>query len=299
MKKTPLIGMNFPGNVRAEHQEKELQQILDNGFDCVEYNLSDLPLICSGKPLRPYVDFVKQIFEKFPLQYTAHIGNGLNLRSSEKTELHREVLRSSIDVAAQLNMKMLTIHYSRASVYHKEETLFAEACKEAADYAAEKGISIGLENIEVEYPDKVLRMIDRVGRDNFRMTLDTGHMMLAANHFDFSFEEAIRDCAPYVIHMHVNDNNGTFEMARINNMALYQSMSMGERIPFGKGDVHLPPFWGSIPLDRVFETLARCGYGGIYMCEYENELYVPFHRSIQQRVREEAVAAQMRAAATV
>ncbi len=297
MRKEIMVGMNFPGNVRAENLERELQQIVDNGFDYVEYNLSDLPLICSGKPLRPYVDYVKNIFSRFPLQYTAHIGDGLNLRSLEKTELHREVLRSSIDVAAQLNMKMLTIHYSRASVYHREEALFAEACREAADYAAEKGMCIGLENIEVEYPDKVLRMIDRVGRDNFRMTLDTGHMMLAANHFDYSFEQAVKNCAPYVIHMHVNDNNGTFEMARMNDMALYQRMTMGERIPFGKGDVHLPPFWGSIPLGWVFETLDRAGYHGIYMCEYETDLYVPFHRSIQERVRAEAEEAQTRASA--
>ena len=47
MRKEIMVGMNFPGNVRAENLERELQQIVDNGFDYVEYNLSDLPLICT------------------------------------------------------------------------------------------------------------------------------------------------------------------------------------------------------------------------------------------------------------
>lgn len=290
MSKNIFVGMNFPGGTKAENLEFELQRIVDNGFDYVEYNPSHLPIISSGKIIRPYLDYVKNVFSKFPLRYTCHVGDGFDLRSPEDTEFHREVLRTTIDVAAELKMEVITMHYEQDSGYHKKEELFAQTCREAADYAATKGIRIGLENIEVEYSDKVLKMIDRVGRDNFRMTLDLGHLFLAASHFGFSYEEAVKECAPYVIHVHINDNNGTFELSRLNDIALYRRMSMYERIPFGKGDVHLPPYWGSVPIDWTLETLDRAGYNGIYMCEYSTALYVPFNKSIQENVRAHACA---------
>ncbi len=143
-----------------------------------------------------------------------------------------------------------------------------------------------IENIEVEDYTKVLDMIEKVNRENFRMTLDVGHLALSTTYFGCDFEVAIKECIPYVGHVHLNDNTLSFEEMRIENFMLYQTMDMGYRITFGRGDIHLPPFWGKVPMEWVLETLHEADYNGIYICEYENNLYVPFHKGIQENVRQ-------------
>jgi hypothetical protein len=38
-------------------------------------------------------------------------------------------------------------------------------------------------------------------------------------------------------------------------------------------------------MEWIIETIIEAGFNGIYLCEYENELYAPFHKDIQQNVR--------------
>lgn len=280
-----LIGMNFPGRTRVENLESELQHILDNGFDCVEFCLSDYPLIVGGEIIWEYVNYIKEIFAKFPFRYTGHIGVGLELRNIHELELQKNVLKSSIDICSVLKLNPLTLHFEQASMYLQKEKAFLEGHIEAANYAADLGIMLCIENIEVEHHTKVLEMIDKVDSSNFRMTLDTGHLYLSTMYFGYDFKKAVKECAPYVGHLHLSDNTGSFEEMRLTNFPLYKTLPMGYRIAFGRGDIHLPPFWGKIPMKFVLETLNNVGFNGVYLCEYENELYVPFHKGIQQNVR--------------
>ena len=77
--------------------------------------------------------------------------------------------------------------------------------------------------------------------------------------------------------------HGTFEKCA--DFALYKTLPMGMRTAFGSGDVHMPPLWGKIPMRWVTETLRDAGFDGIFLCEYENDLYMPFHRQIQEDMR--------------
>jgi len=283
--KKPIVGMNFTNKGSVENLEMSLQKIVDDGFDCVEFKLSTYPLISFGEILWPYVAFVKNVFQKFPLRYTAHIGNGLELRNTHELDLQKRVLKSSIDICQALSINLLTLHFEEASMFCDREQAFLEGHIEAADYAASLGITLCIENIEVEHHTKVLAMIDKVNRPNFGMTLDTGHLALASAYFGYDFEKAVQECAPYVRHIHINDNTFTYEEMRLANFPLYRTLQMEYRIAFGRGDIHLPPFWGKIPLKWVLDTLNRAGYQGLFVCEYQNDLYSPFNKGIQENTR--------------
>lgn len=282
----PLIGINALTKTNPEHFEDSVRTVVDSGYDAMELCLSALPLLAGGEIVEPYVAYVADIFARYPLRYTAHIGVGLDLRNREDFELHNTVLRSSIDLCERLGMDRLTLHFESESPDPERETLFFDAHAHAAEYAAHKGILLLMENIEVEDYRKVIHMVDALDRENFKMTLDTGHLYLSTRYFGGDYETAVRECAPYVGHVHLNDNTGRFEPMRLENFALYKTLPMGMRTALGSGDVHLPPLWGNIPMKRTAEILRDAGFDGVLICEYENDLYRPFLGQIQTAVRD-------------
>lgn len=282
----PLIGINALTKTNPEHFEDSVRAVVDSGYDAMELCLSALPLLAGGEIVEPYADYTADILARYPLRYTAHIGVGLDLRNREDFTLHNTVLRSSIDLCERLGMDRLTLHFESESPDPERETMFFDAHAQAAEYAAHKGVLLLMENIEVEDYRKVIHMVDALDRDNFKMTLDTGHLYLSTRYFGGDYETAVRECAPYVGHVHLNDNTGRFEPMRLENFALYKTLPMGMRTALGSGDVHMPPLWGNIPMKRTLELLCQAGFDGVLICEYENDLYRPFLGQIQTAVRE-------------
>ena len=281
----PMIGMNGLVGTKPDKLEESIKKIIEFGFDCMEFNLSSVPLMAEGEILDKYVDYVKDIFSRYPIKYTAHIGAGLDLRNLPDYALHKKVLMSSIELCARLGLDRLTLHFENESPIQREEQAFYDAHLEAIDFAATKGVLLLMENIEVEDYRKVINMVRSINHENFKMTLDVGHLYLSVNYFGGDFKDAVRDCAPYVKHVHMNDNTGRFEKMRLQNFALYKTLPMGMRTAFGAGDIHLPPLWGNIPMKWVIETLHDAGFDGIFLCEYENNLYMPFNKQIQEEMR--------------
>lgn len=281
----PLIGINGLNKTKPEDLEESIKKIIEFGFDCMEFNLSSVPLLAEGEILEKYADYVKDIFSRYPLKYTAHIGTGLDLRNLKDFDLHKKVLMSSIELCGRLGMDRLTLHFENESPIQQEEQAFYDAHLEAVDFAASKGVLLLMENIEVEDYRKAVNMVRRINHENFKMTLDVGHLYLSTRYFGGDFKDAVRECAPFVKHIHMNDNTGRFEKMRLENFALYKTLGMGMRTAFGAGDIHLPPLWGKIPMKWIVETLHDAGFDGVFICEYENDLYMPFNRQIQEDMR--------------
>lgn len=281
----PRIGMNALDRLNAQTLSEAVQTVQDYGFDCMELTISALPLLIEGEICMPVLRHTKAVLERYDLTYTAHIGTGLNLRSRPDFALHRRVLLASIDVCAALGIDRLTLHFEQASRIQEEEEQFFQAHAEAAAYAEERGVLLLIENIEIEAYQKVIDLVRRVNRENFKMTLDTGHLYLSTRYFGGDYLQAVRDCAPYVRHVHLNDNTGRFEPMRLTDFARYKMLGMNMRTAFGAGDIHLPPLWGRVPLAETVEILHESGYQGVFLCEYDNMSYLPFGREIQQGVR--------------
>lgn len=290
----PLIGMNFPVAAKAEQLSEVLQTVTDNGFDALELNLGTFPLIVGGEIQPDYLAYFQKHFTRFPLAYTGHIMYELDFRARHNREIQLKLMTASIDLCAQLGMKVLTIHYEQRSPREEEEELFLESQQIAARHAESRGVLVCLENIEVERYEYALSVVKAVDHPSYRMNLDLGHLFLSARYFGGDFFTAVKECAPYLGHLHVNDNLGVFDTMRLEDYPLYKSISPTLRVAFGRGDVHLPPFWGKVPLADAFDTVISSGYQGMFLCEYDNGRYVPFNRQIQQRVRQEIAASMKR-----
>ena len=57
---------------------------------------------------------------------------------------------------------------------------------------------------------------------------------------------AISTAAPYVRHLHINDNFGALDAGH---------EAEGDRLVYGEADLHLPPGWRAIPFEAAFERL--------------------------------------------
>lgn len=282
-----IIGVNLPDSTGLLQLEEVLGRFVNDGFNACEINLSTFPMIIGGEVKSRVVDYVREILGRFPLRYTAHAGYGLDLRNLEELDMHRAVLFSSVDVCEALGIELLNLHYEVKTLYTEREKAFFEAHLEAAEYAQQLGVKLSIENIEVEHADKAADFLRAVNHPNLGMTLDLGHLYLSALHFGYDFMETVRSCAPLLSHLHINDNTGDFEMLRIDNFDIYKTMDRNYRFAFGRGDIHIPPFWGKAPLGEALSAIKKAGYQGIWLCEYYSHSFIPFNREVQERVRRE------------
>jgi len=279
-----VLGVNLPEvSSDPDVARKRLAGIAEDGWDCVELRLDLFPLIINGAVCRDYIAVVKRTLQEYRFTYTAHIGRGVDLRDLARYDQQKKVLFSSIEACSLLGIGLLVLHYEAASRDLLVEERFLEGHAEAAERAAGLGVALRIENIEVERVDAVVDFVKKVGRKDFLLNFDTGHAFLASRYFHFDFLESLREALPYLGHVHLSDNTGTFEELRITNRPVYDSLPTGYRMSFGRGDIHIPPFWGGIPFPEVFRLLGD--YDGIYVCEYNSGRFLPFNRSVQERVR--------------
>ncbi len=292
----PVIGVNLRATPDPYVTRKKLETFREDGFDAVEVSLDSFPLIIDGRPCKPWIDYLERMLSDFPFSYSAHIGKGLNLRDSGNFKKHMEILTTSIDICSRLKLSPLVLHYELESRDKKVERDFLEAHREAAGYAAQHGVTIVVENIEVELVEPVIDFVAEIDSPNLRFAFDTGHAFLASKYFHFDFFEAFRKGLPYLGHIHLSDNTGTFEELRITDRRAYDSLPMGMRFEYGRGDIHLPPYFGKVPYDELFDILfsIRPQWEGMFICEYYSDMFLPFNREVQEKVRRSIVEARER-----
>lgn len=279
------VGLNLPNQCGLEALESELSRIAADGFDAAEICLSSFPLVIGGRVQQRVVDYMRPILSKFKLRYTGHVGLGMDLRKMDEMKLQRMVMFASIDAAAALGLTPLTFHYEEQSRFFQREEAFLQNMYDAADYAKKLGVFITIENIETEQIGKVSDFVRLLGHENAGMTVDLGHLWLSSRYFGYDYMEALRECAPLVRHVHVNDNTGEFEPLRLTNRPVYDAMHLGDRFEYGRGDIHIPPFWGNAPLWESFTILKEAGYEGVFLLEYYNERFIPLNAGVLHEVR--------------
>jgi sugar phosphate isomerase/epimerase len=102
----------------------------------------------------------------------------------------------------------------------------------------------------------LVEQVQGVAHPRFGLTLDVGHLYLAANYCGFDYLEAIREASPYVRHLHGSDNMGRLG-------GVFDDLNM--RVPYGDGDVHMPHGWGNLPHREALQQLPD--YAGLYVME--------------------------------
>ncbi len=160
------------------------------------------------------------------------------------------------------------------------------ALRELMPLAAERGVVVAMENRDPHSwevaalrraglsPDQLpkyhagmiipslVQQVEAVNHPNFGLTLDFGHLFLAANYCGFDYLEAIRQAAPYIRHLHGSDNFGRLG-------GVFSGLS--DCLPYGDADVHLPPGWGEIP--HIASLAQLPDYEGLYILEISSRFH--------------------------
>ena len=277
------IGINFPHERSPEAIERNLRRCAEDGFDAVEICLDFVPLLVGGRIDREWLGFLRRMLAGFPLRYSAHIGRDIDCRPAASYEMSRANLLGSVRICRELGLDPLVLHFEEKSRDERAEQRFFEAHRRAAELAKSCGLLVCMENIEVERIDPVVDFVMRIDMPNFRLAFDTGHAWLAANWFGEDFLESFKKCLPLLAHIHLSDNLGIYEPLRLSDRPRYDALPMGNRFSYARGDIHLPPFRGSVPFEKLLPLMKR--FTGMYVCEYYSEFYQPFNAAVQKKVR--------------
>jgi sugar phosphate isomerase/epimerase len=248
------------------------------GFDAVELTTTGLFFILNGTLHAQRARSISQLLKRFPFRYTLHLPDCLNLASSAFPALERNIFAACIEFAGLVGAELLVYHCGLSFLHvdsseKRREAALAEveALRSLAEAAQRSGILVTVENSDPEpgevalisarglgpdelrvlhpalYLDGVAEQVRRAGSPNLGLTLDPGHLFLAAQLTGESFLDSIERNAPLVRHLHLNDNFGRNSVSGHNRM---------EQALYGEADCHLPLGLGAIPLPEVLRRLA-------------------------------------------
>jgi len=263
--------------------ENQLTYLKEAGFEYLEVSADVVDIIGGGKIIPKKIDKLLQLLERYRFKYTAHIHNGIDLRDIQDREFQLESFKSSIEFAGIIGAELLVCHFEKESDDPAKESLFREAILTGLEYARNWKLKIGIENIEIDKLSKVIDFVKEINESDIILVLDVGHAFLSAHYYRGNFFESIKKAASMVGHIHLSDNFGRFEKMRLENFNLYRVSSYTNRLNLGRGDLNLPPGWGSIPFEDVLEILKD--YQGIVILEYYHEKYLDFNPDILKETK--------------
>ncbi len=249
----------------------ELRFLQSLGYEAVEISPDAFNLLFCGRLHEPLLRVALPVLRRFPFRYTVHSPAMLDLRDVGDFDLQMQMARSVVEFCGLINAEVLVVHFEQQSPDPAVERVFLNAVRELADLASGSPLRIGVENIEVERVAPVLDFVRQVDRPNVGLTFDVGHAYLAANHFGFDYLDAVRASKSLLIHLHVTDNFGRFNLLRLENFTLDRTLQPRDVLPTGRGDLHLPVGWGSIPYAETFAALR--GFNGLVVTEYKYPLF--------------------------
>lgn len=262
-----------------------LAHVQSKGYKLAELSLPSLNVIINGELVPQRVAAIKQALQPFDLRYSAHAPGRTNLAFGADSDMEYRVLEACVRFCGAIGAQVLVYHSglqaldaarTGAAPLPGDDELArgtereAAALRKLAPLAADLGVTIGMENGDPhlwEYvvllrqgkaPDDLARyharlrtaaiveQVEAVNHPGVRITLDLGHLYLATQALGEDYLDAIRTAAPWVCHLHINDNFGKLDAG-----VDYE----GYRLPYGEADLHLPPGWGAIPFAEAFARL--------------------------------------------
>jgi len=265
------------------------------GYPAVELSSTGLDVILNGRIFQPQLDRVRAVSERFPLTYTLHPPNRLNLAFGSDLALDKANFAANLHVCAALGAKVMVYHSGLIALERPRMGLVdlptpdelaqaaaqeVAALKELMPLAAELGVTVAMENRDPHSWEvgllrwlgrapselatfhggmlvpRIVEQVEAVNHPNLGICLDLAHLFLATNQLGIDYLQAVRQAAPHLRHIHANDNFGRLDDA-------YDDL--GQRNPYGEGDLHLPPGWGAIPLADAMRQLPD--YTGILVLE--------------------------------
>ena len=221
------------------------------GLDAADYSLSQIDFMESG--WEKYIEAMLRNSEKVGIKFEiCHIPFLKMKCTPEEEATHPTVVRRSIDAAKMLGVDFAVIHpngFTEPLDQFDRRKKFESTMKylgPAAEYAAQKGVNIVVENMRLvpkvypvhrycQDPDELCEVADALG---VGICWDFGH----ANICGLKQSEALAYIGSRLKVLHVNDNMGI-------------------------GDDHLAPFLGNTDWEDAMHGLALCNFNGLFNYE--------------------------------
>ncbi len=132
-------------------------------------------------------------------------------------EVCRGRFRHVLRIAHELGAQIVVLHANFIAAIHTKEYRAGWQRRniafwsEIADYAAQLGVKVAVENMWEFDPDIIGDVIKTIDHPNLRACLDVGHAHLYSQ---VPFTEWLETLRPYLIHVHVNNNDGIMDFHR-------------------------------------------------------------------------------------
>jgi sugar phosphate isomerase/epimerase len=198
----------------------------------------------------PYDSIEEDVVDSYNIKISVHSPlSDVNIASYNKAMRRSSVLqiKNSIDIASTLEPGIVVVHPGHIPILGKkfEDKILKnsiESLGDCAKYAFERDVMLCVENM----PDiegllgKDINQLDKIVEDlDTYMTLDVGH----ANNMKFPVSEML--ISPRIKHIHLSDNDGSFD----NHNAIGSA---------------------SIDFKSLFKEINRIGYDGILVVEVKD-----------------------------
>ena len=265
----------------------ELTRLRAEGYVAAELAVETLHCILGGQLNEGHTATVAEICARHAvgLAYSVHAPSVLDLRDRRYPELQRQILLCSVRFAVAIGAQVLVVHYESRSEDPAVEAQYRAAIADAAELAGQHALILGIENIEVERCERVLEFLEDLRHPWVRMTYDFGHDYLAGDLFGYDHLQSARACVPYAAHLHLTDNFGHFNQARLGDFNLYQAIPQSHIAVMGLGDLHLPLGWGTLPAQQLYDHFAAGGYDGLLISEHSSFTYPGNDQAVYEALR--------------
>ena len=229
-----------------------IRQCAEAGFERMEYNFQTGPAVAkplAGDNWEDTVTGIRSILEenRITVPYTHDYWYILSgAKNAADIAEKDEMIRRSVEATAMLGAPMMVAH---AQSVYDENGYNAEKTRKynraffgkLGDTSVRHGISIVVENVFpitgslefTSYAEDMAELMQDLGDPMFGICWDFGH----ANMAKLDHEKALAIIAPWLRHIHVDDNKAVT-------------------------DDHTVPGYGTVPWDRIMPKLKQIGYAG-------------------------------------
>ena len=176
-------------------------------------------------------------------------------------------VKSEVDIAARLGVRFMRydagwrpIPEATVENFEKDLPFVADGCREVADYAVKYGITCSVENHGYHFQgaERVRRLVNLVGRPNYRTTMDVGNFVCA----DDDPVSAVRTNIGIASFIHFKD----FFRRTAGNPPVGEGWSRTRGGNFIRGTIvgH-----GDVELRPIVKIIKDSGYDGYVSVEFE------------------------------